>query len=146
MQRFPRVAALNKYKAVLAEYKELSKGIDGDQWTLGATKDVTMEKFWTWAKVDYLDALGDVYLGKDRCLDFKKYIWFELGKSMWKKYQSVFQDHVKYIHNDIVKPFIVGILHYSERVYDIHDLEKNLPPLSMKGVWFEGSSWFVRDK
>ena len=24
---------------------------------------------------------------------------------MWRKHRSTFQDHVKYIHNDIVKPF-----------------------------------------
>ena len=32
---------------------------------------------------------------------------FDLGKSMWKKHSSVFQDHDKYIHNDIVKHFRV---------------------------------------
>ena len=40
-----RGSALNKYKTVLVECKELVKGIDGYQWTLGAMKDVTMEQF-----------------------------------------------------------------------------------------------------
>ena len=77
------------------------KGIDGYQWTLGATKNITMDQVWTWVKLYGVDMDRDVYLGTYRCLDFKKYIWFELGKSMWKKHWRVFQDHVKYILNDI---------------------------------------------
>ena len=65
---------------------------------------------------------------------------------MWKKNQSVFQDHVKYIHNDIVKPFIVVILQYAERVREMQDLENSLHPPSMKVVGFESASWYVRSK
>ena len=43
---------------------------------------------------------------------------------MWKKHQSVFQDHIKYIHSDILKTFRVGIIQYAERVREMHDLEK----------------------
>ena len=56
-----------------------------------------------------------------------------LGKSVWKNHRSVFQDHVKYIHNDIVKPFIFFILQYAEHFHRIHNLENYLPPPSMKG-------------
>ena len=37
-----RGTPLKKYKQVLAGYKDLEKGISGDQWNLGATKDVTL--------------------------------------------------------------------------------------------------------
>ena len=47
-----------------------------------------------------------------------------LGKSVWKNHRSVFQDHVKYIHNDILKPSIVGILQYAECVRYMHVLAK----------------------
>ena len=65
---------------------------------------------------------------------------------MWKKHRSVIQDHVKYIHNDIVKPFRFGILQYSERVHEMHNLAKYLPPPSKKGVGFEEASGDVRDR
>ena len=65
---------------------------------------------------------------------------------MWKKYRSVLQYHVKYIHNDIVKPFQVVILHYAEIIQDTHDLSKYLPPPSMKGKSYESDNWDVRDK
>ena len=52
---------------------------------------------------------------------------------MWRKHCSLFQDHLKYIHNDIVKPFHVGILRNDECFQDIHELEKYLPPPSVKG-------------
>ena len=56
-----------------------------------------------------------------------------MGKIMWREHCSVFQDHVKYAHNDIVKPFRVVILHYAERVHKMHYLDKFLPPPSKKG-------------
>ena len=61
-------------------------------------------------------------LGVERCLNFYKYIWFEVGNIMWKKHRSVLQDHAKYIKNIIVKPFRVGIFQYAESFRDIHNL------------------------
>ena len=58
---------------------------------------------------------------------------------MWNRHQSIYQGHVKYIHNDIVKPFRVVILQYAERVYEIHNLSKYLPPPSMNGGGFESA-------
>ena len=102
------------------ECKETAQGIYGYQWKLDEAKYVTMEWLWTWEKLYGIDADRDYYLGEDRCIDFEKNIWFELGKSIWKKHWSIFQDHVKYIHNDIVKPFRVGILQYPERICEMH--------------------------
>ena len=42
-----RGLAINKYKKVLVEYKDQGKGLFGDQWALGPTQIVTMEKIWT---------------------------------------------------------------------------------------------------
>ena len=56
----------------------------------GATKYVTIEQFWTWVNLDGVEVSGDLYLGAERCLDFKKDIWFELGKRTWKKHWIVF--------------------------------------------------------
>ena len=65
---------------------------------------------------------------------------------MWKKHRSVLQDHVKYIQNDIVKTFRSGILQYTKRVHEMHDLKNYLPPLQMKGVSFESARWDACDK
>ena len=63
-----------------------------------------------------------------------------LGKCMWRNQRIVFQDHLKYICNDIVKPFYVVIFPYAERVQEMHDLAKHLPPPLMKGKSFEAAS------
>ena len=91
---------------------------------LGEAENVTIEQFWSCKNLDGIDADGDAYLGADRWINFEKYIWFKLGHSMWKKRWDVFQYHFKYIHNDIMKPFWVGILQYSERVFEMYDLAK----------------------
>ena len=65
---------------------------------------------------------------------------------MCRKHRSVYQDHTKYIHNDIVKTFKVKILRYAERVCEIHDLEKHLPPYSMKVESEMAANWSVRNE
>ena len=126
--------------------KELEKGVYGQQWTLVETKDVTMEQFWAWAEVDYIYGSGDMFLGTYRWNYFEKEVWFELGKSMWRKYISTLQYHVKYIHNDIMKPLRVGILQNAERVRKMHGLAKYLSPPSMKGGDYDHSYWTICNK
>ena len=65
---------------------------------------------------------------------------------MCKNHQCVFQDHVKYIHNDILKPFRVVILQCAKRVREMHDLEKYLHTSLVKGEIFDSTSWDVQDK
>ena len=86
---------------------------------------------------------GREYIAMDECVDFERELWFELGKSMWRNHWSVYQDHMKYVCNDIVKPFKVKILRYSERVREMHDLAKYLSPSFMKGESAEASNWNV---
>ena len=84
-------------------------------------------------KTDTTGYDGHDYLARYKCVDFKKELWFELGNCMCRKHQSVYQDHMKYVFNDILKPFNVKILCYFERVYEMHDLAKYPPLFSMKG-------------
>ena len=76
---------------------------------------------------------GHDYLAMDTCVNFKRKLWFELAECIWRKHRSVYQDHMKYVCNYIVKPFKVKILRYAERVRDMHDLAKYLRPPLMKG-------------
>ena len=50
------------------------------------------------------------------------------------------------MHNDIVKTFKVSILHYSERVHEMHDLAKYLTALSKKGGDYDQAYWTFRNK
>ena len=65
---------------------------------------------------------------------------------MWRKHWSVYQDHIKYICNDIVKPFKVKMLQYNEHVFEKHDLAKYLPPSLMKGESNEADNCTVRNQ
>ena len=65
---------------------------------------------------------------------------------MWGEHWRVLQDHVKYIHNDIVKPLQFGVLHYAERAQEMHNLVKYLPPPLMKGQEYHKEDWAFRDK
>ena len=72
-------------------------------------------------------------MGLDKYIDFEKDIWFELVKAMWRNHRSVYQDHLEYIHNDILKPFLVVILRYTARVQEMHNLSKQLHSPLLKG-------------
>ena len=65
---------------------------------------------------------------------------------MGRKHRSVYQDHINYVCNDIVKPFKFKILCYAERVREMHDLAKYLPPPSMKGESKMAAKWSVRNE
>ena len=52
------------------------------------------------------------------------------GKVHVEEHQSVYQDHMKYVHNDILKPFNIKIHRYARRVREMHELAKYLPPPS----------------
>ena len=80
------------------------------------------------------------------CTYFEKELWFKLVNRMRRKQRSILQDHIKYIHNGIVKPFRVGIIQYTGRVYETHDLAKYLLPPSIEGQEYNTSDWYVRDK
>ena len=60
---------------------------------------------------------------------------------MWRKHRSVYQDHMNYIRSDIVKHFKVKVLHYAERVSEIYDLARYLPPPLIKGESADVANW-----
>ena len=65
---------------------------------------------------------------------------------MWKRHRRIYQDHIKYIHNDISKPFRVSILQYDERGCKMHEQVKYFPPRLIKGGGFKSAYWDVRNR
>ena len=53
---------------------------------------------------------------------------------------------MKFVLNDIVKPFKVKILRYANRLQYMHELAKHLPPPSMNGKSVMAANWSVRNK
>ena len=62
-QRIYRGAVLNKYKAVMLEYKQLAKDLAGDKWNFSDLKGLSTDYFWTWLESDGLGYEVDAYLG-----------------------------------------------------------------------------------
>ena len=64
---------------------------------------------------------------------------------MWSKHWSTFQDKVKYIQNNIVKPLRVIILQYTKHIPEIHELAKYLTPPSNKGDKYDQYNLIVHN-
>ena len=126
--------------------RQLVKELVGYAWTIGELTGISAEDFWTWAKMDTTGYDGHYYLVGDKCVDLERGLWLELGKYIRRKHRSIYQDHMKYVRNDIVKPFKVKIIRYAERVREMNDLAKYLPPPSMKGESAMSYNWNVRNQ
>ena len=109
-------SALKEYLEVLVTCRQSTKELTGDEWNLGKTTGLSAEELWTWEKTDTTGYDGHDYLAQDKCVDFKRELWFKLVKCMRRKHLSVYQDHMKYSHNDILKPFKAKIICYAEHV------------------------------
>ena len=107
---------------------------------------MVMEDLWTCKKKYGYNSDGDLIKGQEISKKLQKDLWFELDKSMWRKNQLVFQDHMKYIHNNIVKYFRVRIIQYAKCVRQMHNLAKLLPTPQKKGGMFDHADWSVRNK
>ena len=134
---------LKKYREVLVECRQSVKEPTGEEWNLGELKGLSADDLCTWAMTYTTVYDGHAYLVMDKCVNFERDIWFELGKCTWINNPSIYQDHMKYIRNDIVKPFCVRILRYAERVREMNDLANYLPPNLMKGRKYEAANWKV---
>ena len=53
---------------------------------------------------------------------------------------------MKYVRNEIVKPFKVKHFCYSEHMRKMHDLAKYLPPPLIKGEIEMAANWNVRNR
>ena len=82
----------------------------------------------------------------DKYVDLERELWFELGNCMWRKHRNVYQDHMKYVRNDIFKPFKVKNFRYTKCVCGMHDLAKYLPPPLVKVKSSEAANWTVRNQ
>ena len=90
--------------------KQLAKYLAGDDWALVDIKGLSTKEFFTWEKTDTTGYDGHLYLDNNKCFNFERGLWFDLWKCMWRKNQSIHQYHMKYVLNDIVKPFKLKIL------------------------------------
>ena len=75
-------SALKKYQEVLVTCKQSTKELAGDERTLGNMSGVSTEYVWTWVKTITIGYDGYHYQTNDKCVNFKRDLWFELGKCM----------------------------------------------------------------
>ena len=73
----------------------MEKELTGDKWTLSALKELSTDEFLTWGNKYCIVYDRDAYLELDKSVNFEKDIWFNLGNCMWRKHQSVYQDHLE---------------------------------------------------
>ena len=126
--------------------RQLEKELAGDEWTHGNLTGLIAEDFLTWSKMDTIGYEGHDYSARDKCVDFGRALWLELGDCMCRKHWSVYQDHMKYVRNENVKPFKIKTLRYSENVCEMHEIAKCLPTTLINGEIAMSDKWNVRNE
>jgi hypothetical protein len=65
-----------------------------------------------------------VNIGKtasENCQQYESYDWFEmLGKLMWVRHQTVFDEHIHYLENKIIKPYDMAIRDFYNQVIEMY--------------------------
>ena len=62
--------------------KQSAKELAGDEWNLGDMNGLSTEDLWNWVKTDTTGYYGHPYLANDKCVNFERELWFELGQFM----------------------------------------------------------------
>ena len=89
--------------------------------------------FFKWLKKDPDASKGpvnkDVLSGEESCAEFDQIVNFEMGKLTWETPHGVYEDHLRYLGNDIIKPLVMTVKEIVlcfDKLYTC--LKKYLPP------------------
>mmetsp|Transcript_17197 Transcript_17197/g.32552 ORF Transcript_17197/g.32552 Transcript_17197/m.32552 type:complete len:470 (+) Transcript_17197:1371-2780(+) len=75
---------------------------------------------------------------KAQCSCYEAYVWFEYGRMMWNRHRTVFEEHIRYIENKIIKPFDMLIRDFYDRVNEMYSYAYYIQPPSMNNqLWYE---------
>ena len=88
------VPDLSKFRNAVLTCKEMAKDKSGDKWCLGKPGDVFPEDLWAFCKTCGIGHASDELTVKARCVDLYQYLWFIMGRWMWKKHLEFFEEHI----------------------------------------------------
>jgi len=89
--------------------------------------------FFKWLKKDPekdedCEGEEDVLTGKESCAEFDWIVNFEIGKLAWETPHKVYEDHLRYLGNDIIKPLAMTVKELELCFDKMYSLKKYLPP------------------
>ena len=105
-----------------------------------------MKQLWYFAKLGVLDADSDKTAAKYHCNAIECNLWIYIEKSIQNKHHSLFNKHKEYNKNNIHKTCTSGILNYTKRIQDMHELDHYLSPPSKKFQEYREEEWGTRNK
>eukprot|EP00979_Chaetoceros_neogracilis_P003013 scaffold512_cov305-Chaetoceros_neogracile.AAC.3 len=72
------------------------------------------------------------YTGDQKCVDFEHLVMFKMHQSAWDSHQDVYEDHINYLMNDVVKPFTMDVKTMNQRFKELRKLTEYIPPPSKR--------------
>ena len=58
---------------------------------------------------------------------------------IWKKHRSVFDDHLRYVQNDVTNTYKERIIKYTEFMHEMINLSQYLSPTCIKGEYYRNN-------
>ena len=79
------------------------------------------------------------------CIRFERLVMFELGTRAWRTHNDAYDEHVRYLKNDIVKPITMSVQELILRFEDMYLLKDFIQPPSKKGQTASEANWIRRN-
>ena len=106
-------------------------------------------QFFKWLKTEPDQENGPVnknlLTGAECCTEFDRMVNFEIGKQAWETPHEVYEDHLRYLSNDIVKPLAMSVTELVLRFDRMYALKKFLPPPHKRDDDAEKANWKKQD-
>jgi hypothetical protein len=66
-----------------------------------------------------------------------------MGKLMWVRHRTVFDEHIRYLENKIIKPYDMAIRDFYDRVLEIYSYLHYMQPPSMNNQAWHEAKWYM---
>jgi len=127
-------------KAKRKKARELAQDIDADKVCHKAEEEAF--------KAEVADETVDnglLKVGTLACISFENHIWFNRGMLLWVNHHDCFEEQLRYLQNDIVKPCKMSVIESVKRVEIIFKYMPFLPPPSSKNMTYDQADWKKRN-
>ena len=119
-----RDAMMTEYNLDEAKIRELKKDWSNFFKYLCQDDSIPANEMSSLSATELAEKKKQLMTGEEHCANFERHIYYKIGKIIWHDHGSVYEEQLKYLQNDICKPYKYSMIQYTERVRDLFEILK----------------------